>query len=425
MLGAAAVPMVVSGCAPPPPELHNALDTFWAPVFTGEEIMDNQVLWYLGQATQGATDILECLSAASKITPGDEASWFAAWHALAKSVRARSDEHLAKGHRRSAGTSLFRASNYYRAALIRYPEPKDPLLREATDDSDATFHRALELLGMPGRAVSIPYENTTLPGTFFTSPLAKGVRAATLLVHQGFHAFPEETMWVVQGALDRGHHCLIFHGPGQGLVLRQQALPFRPDWERVVTPVVDFALSLPEVDPSRLVLMGLSFGGALAPRAAAFETRLAALIANPGVLNWHGAMIRQLQQFPGLEALLTASPETFDASVGFIVADSAPARWWFKDAMWKHGATSPSDLLEKLRSFNNEGLAQRITCKTLVMDGTAEEFSTGEAQRLYDVLTCPKTFMLFEEADTGLNHCQGGALLVAQERMFDWVDENV
>jgi hypothetical protein len=427
LLGAAAaapVAMTMTGCGPAPEPMNNQLEKYWLPVFTGEEIMDNQVLWYLGQATQGATDVLECLKAASQIAPGDEASWFVAWLQLANDVRARSDAHLAAGHTRSAATSLFRASNYYRAALIRYPEPTDPRLAEATAESDATFHRALTLLGYTARAVSIPYDGTTLPGTFFVSPRARGP-AATMLVHQGFHAFPEETMWVVNGALERGLHCLIFHGPGQGLVLRQQALPFRHDWEKVVTPVVDFALQQPEVDPQGLVLMGLSFGGALAPRAAAFEPRLAALIANPGVLDWHAAMMRQLAAFPGLQQILTTSPESFDASVGFIVADSPPARWWFKDAMWKHGARTPSDLIEKLRPFTNVGLAQDIRCKTLVMDGVAEEFSGGEAQRLFDALTCPKTFLLFDERDTGLTHCQGGALLVAQERMFDWVEENV
>jgi alpha-beta hydrolase superfamily lysophospholipase len=382
------------------------------------------VLYYLGQAGQGLTDILECLSAAGQIADDDEASWFSAWLALARRVQARSEEHLAKGHKQSAGTSLLRASNYYRAALIHYAQPKDPVLLEATALSDATFHRALELLGVSARAVKIPYEATELPGTFFTSPRATG-KAATLIVHQGFHAFPEETMWVVQGATARGYHCLLFHGPGQGLVLRQQALPFRPDWEHVVTPVVDFALTLPEVDPSRLVLKGLSFGGGLAPRAAAFESRLAAVVANPGILSWDRAIRSWLSEFPGLESLATMSPETFDAAVGVITSGDATPRWWFNDAIWKLGASSPSDMLAKMRAFNNEDIVGQIRCKVLVMDGTAEDMTAGEAQRLYDALSTDKTYMLFDENDTGLLHCHSGGLLVAQERMFDWLDEHV
>jgi dipeptidyl aminopeptidase/acylaminoacyl peptidase len=57
---------------------------------------------------------------------------------------------------------------------------------------------------------------------------------------------------------------------------------FRPDWEAVIGPVVDFALTRPEVDPDRIALMGISLGGYLAPRAASAEPRIAACIADPG-----------------------------------------------------------------------------------------------------------------------------------------------
>jgi dienelactone hydrolase len=50
----------------------------------------------------------------------------------------------------------------------------------------------------------------------------------------------------------------------------------------VVRPVIDFVLTRPEVDPKRIVLCGWSFGGFLAPRAAAFEKRIAALVSDPG-----------------------------------------------------------------------------------------------------------------------------------------------
>jgi hypothetical protein len=52
-------------------------------------------------------------------------------------------------------------------------------------------------------------------------------------------------------ALERGYNALIFEGPGQGSMLFERQIPFRPDWEEVITPVVDCLLSHRDVDPSR------------------------------------------------------------------------------------------------------------------------------------------------------------------------------
>ena len=98
-----------------------------------------------------------------------------------------------------------------------------------------------------------------------------------------------------------------FDGPGQGGMLRQREEPFRADWEAVVTPVLDFALKRPEVDPERIALMGRSFGGYLAPRAASAEHRLAALVADPGQFDlFEAAMSRVPQEMR--KALLRNDP---------------------------------------------------------------------------------------------------------------------
>jgi alpha-beta hydrolase superfamily lysophospholipase len=86
-------------------------------------------------------------------------------------------------------------------------------------------------------------------------------------------------------ATRRGYNCIAFDGPGQGAVLRDQGLTFRPDWETVVSAVIDAALERPEVDPDRIALMGTSLGGFLAARAAAFEHRLAALILHDAIFD--------------------------------------------------------------------------------------------------------------------------------------------
>ena len=85
------------------------------------------------------------------------------------------------------------------------------------------------------------------------------------------------------------------------------------------------------------------------------------------------------------------------------------------------GRIDAADLMARLEDYNNEAVVDRISCRMLVMDGTAEEFSPGQAKKLYDALQCPKDY----EEDTGLVHCQTGAPSVASQRMFDWLDEHI
>lgn len=397
-----------------------------------DTVLDNQLLWYLSAVYQGMADIGECLDTAHRIDPKDAWSWPREWLHTADRLRGVAEGSLARQHGLSAGEAYMRAATYYRAALIHHPEPSDPGVAQTCRQGMACFERAIELLGIPARPVAIPYEGTTLPGYFYRSPLARG-KAPVLIVHEGRDAWPEETKYLADACMKRGYHCLQFAGPGQGAAIRLQGLPFRPDWEKVVTPVVDYAVSLPEVDPERIALMGISMGGALAPRAAAFEKRLKICIANPGVLSWADGIIGNFAEYPVLLKLLDTNPEMFNKTVfGFLKAAAlagdhlmSSATWWLKDSMWKHGTSTPAGLINELRKYTNADVVDRITCRVLVMDGAAEEFSAGQAQKLYDALRCPKEYMFFTAEDTGLVHCQTGALAVSTQRMFDWLDENL
>lgn len=82
--------------------------------------------------------------------------------------------------------------------------------------------------------------------------------------------------------LERGLNVVTYEGPGQPTVRRQQNIGFIPDWWNVLTPVVDYLESRPDVDMSKLALVGISFGGILAPRAASREHRISAVLAIDG-----------------------------------------------------------------------------------------------------------------------------------------------
>ena len=50
-------------------------------------------------------------------------------------------------------------------------------------------------------------------------------------------------------------------------MLYDQRVPMRPDWENVVPEMFDVLAAEPEVDAQRIVLVGRSFGGVIAPAA--------------------------------------------------------------------------------------------------------------------------------------------------------------
>src|SRR6185369_2097056 len=105
----------------------------------------------------------------------------------------------------------------------------------------AWFEQAGALLDPPVELVPIPYENTTLPGYIYTVDNSGKQRPLLIFNNGSDGGLGEAWTQGVVPALDRGYNCLTFFGPGQGSTLLQQGLYFRPDWEKVVTPVVDYA----------------------------------------------------------------------------------------------------------------------------------------------------------------------------------------
>ncbi len=138
-------------------------------------------------------------------------------------------------------------------------------------------------------SIEIPYkEGVTLPGYFYHyskkdsfynngdrntrgKEIEKKLSGPTLIAHGGFDSTLEELYSSAAApALERGYNCLTFEGPGQGGVIRKQGIPFRHDWEKVVTPVIDYAINRKEefgIDVNLIALMGMSMGGYLAARA--------------------------------------------------------------------------------------------------------------------------------------------------------------
>jgi dienelactone hydrolase len=380
-----------------------------------------EFLRVLGEVVYGGSDIGECFLTASRIQDDDFESWHREWSRTAERVQCIADDCLARGHKVSARDAYLRASNYYRCAeffLHLDIETTDPRALSTYEKSIACFRQALPLLPFPAEIVEIPYEGTTLPGYFYRVDDSNTPRP-TLIRHGGYDSTQEEVYFnTVSAALQRGYNCLTFEGPGQGSVIRHQGLPFRPDWERVVTPVVDYALTRAEVDRARIALSGWSLGGYLAPRAAAFEHRLAACIAIDGLFS-----------FAPTQAPTWADESPSEEQINMFLEqgmrENTGMRWALSQGMWTLQASSLLDLVQKMGLYTMEGIADKVLCPTLVCDPEKDHFFSGQPQMLYDALTCPKTFFHFTAEEAAEEHCHEGATHLLNQRVFDWLDETL
>ena len=269
---------------------------------------DDPQFWFetlrtMGHAAYGGADIGEVLTTAQNIVAGDYDSWHDQWLATADRIAAEAETQLAAGHRTSARDGLLRASNYYRAAeFFLHGNPADPRIDHAYRRATQCFQAAAALFTPAIEVVEIPYEDTVLHGYFYRAAGSEGdgTPRPTMVLHNGFDGGAEEMHYSGAAAgSERGYHVLTFDGPGHPAARHLDGLVFRPDWENVVTPVLDWVMARPEVDQSRVGLLGLSMGGLLAPRAAAFEHRLAACVADDGVYELGSTV---LSHFPGSRA---------------------------------------------------------------------------------------------------------------------------
>jgi pimeloyl-ACP methyl ester carboxylesterase len=339
-------------------------------------------------------------------------------------VAAIGEQALASGHRVSAREALLRAANYYRTAgdfLLEHPatDPEMTLLSAGQHD---TFAAAAALFETPVQAVSIPYEQTTLPAYLFLFD-DSGAARPTIVYNSGYDSTREESYYVIAGAaLRRGYNVLAFDGPGQGAALRQKKLVMRPDWEAVITPVVDYALTRGEIAADKIVLFGYSLGGFLVARAAAFEHRVAALILDDGIYDFHAAFAGSLPPFLG-QWIEEGRDDVAIPVLTMLTAVSTQLRWGLRNGMWVFGADSFADLVRRVRAYTLDGIAHQIVAPTLILDPEHDQYLKGQPQLVEKALTgAPTTLVTLTEGDGAGEHVHAGGLSRAHQTMFDWLD---
>jgi len=237
-------------------------------------------------------------------------------------------------------------------------------------------------------------------------------QAPTIIIQNGF-----DGPHALEG-IKRGYNVLTFEGPGQGSVIREQKLPFRADWEKVVTPVIDYLIARSDIDKNMIMLYGLSYGGYMAPRAAAFDNRIK-------ILGIFDSVIGMLKNFKimaktkeDLLHFIRKHPTIFNTYVYIGMHFKTATRWFFEHGFYAFNAQTPSDLILKLADWSMQNHVQNITSTTLICDVDNEMNGIkGQASILYDQLLCPKKLITFQTNE--------GAFLRSNQVVFDWIDTKV
>ncbi|KAJ5104535.1 alpha/beta-hydrolase [Penicillium alfredii] len=395
--------------------------------FKSNECFSYEALRAAGYSNYGGADFGEVIAICSRIRAGNEDDWLQEWKRAADRAVTHAKHSASVKNNTSAYEGYLRASNYYRTAEFfrRDNVDNDEIARDLYKRSENAFTEAMELSTLAYESISIPYDGTTLPG-YFVSPDKSNKPRRTIIFNGGYDSTMSEGWFAIGGAaLARGYNFLAFDGPGQGAAVRRQHLYFRPDWENVLIPVVDYALIRADVDPNALALFGWSMGGYLAARGATQEHRLQALILDDGVYDF-GSAFRVNQPWFVQRLIELKYDSTCDFIFRGVQSLSTGVRWALRNGKWTFGVASEADLMRAVNSYTLEGLCDKITTPCLILDAENDHFLKGQPELLSRHLEhCEHELVSLRADEGGDTHCHQGNFFRLHQVVFDFLKKRL
>jgi alpha-beta hydrolase superfamily lysophospholipase len=361
-------------------------------------------------------DAAEIAQAVAGVRAGDAEAWRAGWEGAAEramALAAHTQDPIGKGD------ALLRAHTYYRTAAF-FLAPGDARQKALWQHNVGAFEAGLGALGVAHQHLTVPFGANHLNAIYYPGPAGAAARPL-LMVVGGYDSTMEELyLAVAAAALQRGYAVLTYEGPGQGAVLREQGLTMRPDWEKPNGAVLDAFLAT-HPKPNRIVLLGESLGGYLAPRAAAFDARIDGVVAYD--VFYDGFAIAA-HRVPPVAFWLRA--KGYNGLLKFLngLNTDPGTNWAQRNGEFVFGVSDPFAVLEAFKAFRLAPVASRIRADVLILGGAADHFVPADQMPEFQKsLTKARsvTSVVFDGASGGAEHCQVGAPSLWQATLFDWL----
>jgi dienelactone hydrolase len=350
----------------------------------------------IAEAAYGGGDVFEVARTARAIPHDDVEAWYECWLKLAEETELAGQQALAIGAEVTARQRLFRASNYYRHADF-FMLGADPRKRENYLRVARCFKAAIALQSPPVEQVQVSCGSDVYDGYFCRAKNPPARPGPAVLMLGGADSLAEE-LYFFGGSevVERGISVLLLDTPGRGSSLRLKGIVSRPDYEVPFKAAIDYLSQRPDVDPDRIGCVGVSMAGYYAPRGAAFEPRIKALVL------WCAC-------YDVLEELYEWYP---------------PIR---RQMQWIVGAHNDAEARDRLKDFNLKGIAPKIKCPTLISHGVDDVvMNVKGAKRLFqEISSTDKSLKLWDGSQGGAIHCNYDNWAVSVPLMFDWLAQRL
>jgi dienelactone hydrolase len=327
-----------------------------------------------------------------------------AWVRLVDEMLAEAARREAAGHTRSAGAITKRCLNYLIHAermQSRHEPERLATYQRCLDLAQRTF----DLIDPATTRVEIPFEGTTLPAYFHPVQRADGSPAPVMIMWNGLDSTKEHMyisdFWVEMEA--RGIATLMVDTPGTGEALRMRGLTARIETEQFATACVDYLVSRPDVDARRIGLVGWSLGGYYAPRAAAFEKRIALVVAWGANHDWGAVQRRRLER-----------------------EGERPVPHYWDHVMWVWGYDDLDEFISYADGVHLNGVVEEITVPFLIAHGENDrQIPVAYAHQSYEQATASprRELRIFSAAEGGAEHIGLDNLPYVRDFIADWVGE--
>ncbi len=328
------------------------------------------------------------------------AEFLAAWKAVAQQLEDSAREDIAQGHRRTAGQKLQRAANYL-AQAERMQAHGSPERLETYQHLLDIQVESFELIDPATTRVEIPFRDTSLPAYFSKAP-GDGPKPV-LIMFNGLDSTKEH---MVSSATHhelaaRGISTLMVDCPGSGEALRLRDLHSQIDTEEWAAACVDWLEGRDDVDAGLIGLVGWSLGGYYAPRAVAYEKRIALVVAWGANHDW-GAVQRARVKREG----------------------ERPVPHYWDHVLWVWGYDDMDAFLEMADGVKLDGVVESITVPFLIAHGENDrQIPLEMAYRSYEqaVNSPKKELRVFTPAEGGTEHIGLDHLPWCRDFIVDWV----